>query len=86
MRKIRIAQWEILYVCACMIMFGFWMGYILGGSSSWLAQKEYRDEIIPNLAVIISMSFVLFVAIKGCIHFYRLLEISKKKRELIQGK
>jgi hypothetical protein len=67
-------------------MFGFWMGYILGGSSSWLAQKEYRDEIIPNLAVIISMSFVLLVAIKGCIHFYRLLEISKKKQELAQRK
>jgi hypothetical protein len=85
-KKIRIERWELYYMFLVMIAFGFWMGYILGGSSSWAARPEARDVLIPNGAVIISFSVILFLLIKIILYYYRKLELNKKADQLKNSK
>jgi len=66
-----------------MVFFGFWMGYILGGSSSWAAKPDVRDEIIPNGAMIISSLVIIFLLVKIILYFYRKTELTKKKMNRI---
>jgi hypothetical protein len=54
-----------------MVLFGFWVGYILGGSSSWATKPDIRNEIIPNGAVIISSLIIIFLLIKVILYYYR---------------
>ena len=80
-KKIRVEKWELYYVLLCMVFFGFWMGYILGGSSSWAARPEARDVLIPNGAVILSSLVIMFVFIKIILYYYRKLELTKRKMD-----
>jgi len=82
-KKIRVEKWELYYILLCMVMFGFWMGYILGGSSSWAAKPDARDVIIPNGAVIISLLVIMFLLVKIILYFYRKTELTKKKMNRI---
>ena len=83
-KKIRIEKWELYYGLLLMVLFGFWMGYILGGSSSWAAKPEVRDELIPNCAMIIACLILAFLLIKAILYFYRKGEIAKRKANHIQ--
>ena len=78
-KKIRVEKWELYYVLLCMVMFGFWMGYILGGSSSWAARPEARDVLIPNGAMILSSLAVIFILIKISLYYYRELELTRRE-------
>ena len=78
-KKIRIEKWELYYTLLCMVLFGFWMGYILGGSSSWAADPGARDIIIPNGAMILSSLAVIFILIKISLYYYRKLELTKRE-------
>lgn len=78
-KKIRVEKWELYYVLLCMVMFGFWMGYILGGSSSWAARPEARDVLIPNGAMILSSLAVIFILIKISLYYYRKLELTRRE-------
>lgn len=80
-KKVRVEKWELYYMFLCVIMFGFWMGYILGGSSSWVARPEARELVIPNGAVIIVCFFVLFLLIKVVLYYYRKIELIHRKDE-----
>lgn len=82
-KKIRVEKWELYYILLCMVFFGFWMGYILGGSSSWAAKPDVRDEIIPNGAMIISSLVIIFLLVKIILYFYRKTELTKKKMNRI---
>jgi hypothetical protein len=62
-----------------MVFFGFWMGYILGGSSSWAAKPDVRDVIILNGAVIISFLAIMFILMKIILHYSRKLELTNRK-------
>jgi len=81
MKKIRVAYWEFVYYSVCIILFGFWVGYILG-SSSWRFKPTDKDEFILQVAVIIAMMVVLYILIKIIIRIYVALEISMKKYEI----
>ena len=78
-KKIRIEKWELYYMLVTMVAFGFWMGYIFGGSSSWAAKPDVRNEIIPNGAVIISFLVVLYLLVKVILYYYRKIELTKRK-------
>ena len=78
-KKIRIEKWELYYMFLCMVMFGFWMGYILGGSSSWAAKPNARDIIIPNGAMIISSFVLIFILVKIILYYHRKLELTNRK-------
>lgn len=78
-KKIGVEGWELCYLAICMVMFGFWLGYILGGSSSWVAKPSVRDEVIPNGAVILSSMVVLFVCVKEFLHYRRKSKLQKRK-------
>ena len=78
-KKIRIEKWELYYALIIMVMFGFWMGYILGGSSSWAAKPDIRNEIIPNGAAIISSLVVIFLLVKVILYYYRRIELTNRK-------
>lgn len=79
-KKIRIERWELIYTAILTIIFGFWVGYILGGSSSRFAKPEVRDELIINVAVIMSLIAILQIIIKIIINFMRKLDIQKRKK------
>ena len=81
-KKIRVEKWELYYVLIVMVLFGFWMGYILGGSSSWVAKPEARDVLIPNCAVILTFSVIMFIMIKVTLYYYRKLELNKMPDQL----
>ena len=81
MKKIRVAYWEFVYYSVCIILFGFWVGYILG-SSSWRFKPTDKDEFILQVAVIIAMMVVLYVLFRVIIQIYRMVEITKKKYEI----
>ena len=78
-KKIRVEKWELYYILLCMVFFGFWMGYILGGSSSWAAKPDVRDVIILNGAVIISFLAIMFILMKIILHYSRKLELTNRK-------
>jgi hypothetical protein len=78
-KKIRVEKWELYYVLVVMVAFGFWMGYILGGSSSWAVKPEARDVLIPNGAVIISSLVIMFLLVKVILYYYRKIELTKRK-------
>ena len=78
-KKVSVERWELYYLAICMVMFGFWLGYILGGSSSWAAKPNVRDEVIPDGAVIISFVVVLFVCIREFLHYHRKTKLQKRK-------
>ena len=80
-KKIRVEKWELYYILLCMVLFGFWMGYILGGSSSWAAEPGARDIIIPNGAMMLSSLAVIFILIKISLYYYRKLELTKRKMD-----
>jgi len=61
-----------------MVAFGFWMGYIFGGSSSWAAKPEARDILIPNGAMILGFSVIMFLLVKIILYYYRKLGLDKK--------
>jgi len=82
-KKIRVEKWELYYVLVVMVAFGFWMGYILGGSSSWAAKPDVRDVIILNGAIIISFLVIMFLLVKIILYFYRKTELTKKKMNRI---
>jgi hypothetical protein len=77
-KKIRIEKWELYYVLVVMVLFGFWMGYIFGGSSSWAAKPEARDILIPNGAMILGFSVIMFLLVKIILYYYRKLGLDKK--------
>ena len=79
-KKIRIERWELIYTTIFAVIFGFWVGYILGGSSSRFSKPEVRDELIINVAVIMSLMAIIQIIIKIIINFMRKLEIQKKSR------
>lgn len=81
-KKIRVEKWELYYVLVVMVAFGFWMGYILGGSSSWAAKPEARDVLIPNVAVILAFSVIMYLLVKIILYYYRKLELNKKADQL----
>ena len=81
MKKIRVAYWEFIYYSVCIILFGFWVGYILG-SSSWRFKPTDKDEFILQVAVIIAMMVVLYILFRVIIQIYVALEISRKKYEI----
>ena len=64
-KKIRIEKWELYYMALCMVLSGFWVGYILGGSSSWATKPDIRNEIIPNGTVIIFSLIIIFLLIRS---------------------
>jgi hypothetical protein len=78
-KKIRVEKWELYYMLLTMVIFGFWIGYILGGSSSWAAKPDVRSEIIPNGAVIISSLVIMFLLVKVILYYYRKIELTKRK-------
>ena len=77
-KKIRIEKWELYYALITMVAFGFWMGYIFGGSSSWAAKPEARDILIPNGAMILGFSVIMFLLVKIILYYYRKLGLDKK--------
>ena len=77
-KKIRIEKWELYYALVTMVAFGFWMGYIFGGSSSWAAKPEARDILIPNGAMILGFSVIMFLLVKIILYYYRKLGLDKK--------
>lgn len=81
-KKVRIEKWELYYIALCMVLFGFWMGYIFGGSSSWAAKPEARDVLIPNGAMILGFSVIMFLLIKIILYYYRKLGLDKKSDQL----
>ncbi|MBR4634472.1 hypothetical protein IKO50_06045 [bacterium] len=85
-KKFRIEKWELYYALIIMVAFGFWMGYIFGGSSSWAAKPEARDVLIPNGAMILSFSAIMFLMIKIILYYYRKLELNKKADQLKNSK
>jgi hypothetical protein len=85
-KKIRIEKWELYYMLVVMVLFGFWMGYIFGGSSSWAAKPEARDVLIPNGAMILGFSVIMFLLIKIILYYYRELELDKKSDQLKNSK
>ena len=84
-KKIRIEKWELYYGLVTMLMFGFWLGYILGGSSSWAASPETRDEDILNGASIIVCVVAIFPIVKACLHYYRKTELAEKNAEKLKN-
>ena len=86
-KKFRIEKWELYYVLVIMVMFGFWVGYILGGSSSWATKPDIMNEIIPNGSVIISSLIIIFLLIKVILYYYRKIELTNRKsNSKIQGR
>ena len=79
-KKIRIERWELIYTITFAIIFGLWVGYILGGSSCRFTKPEVRDEIIINVAVIMSLMAILQIIIRIIINLMRRLEIQKRKK------
>jgi len=69
-----------------MVLFGFWMGYIFGGSSSWAAKPEARDVLIPNGAMILGFSVIMFLLVKIILYYYRKLGLNKKPEQLKNSK
>jgi len=65
-----------------MVLFGFWMGYIFGGSSSWAAKPKARDILIPNGAMILSFSVIVFLLVKIVLYYHRKLGLNKKADQL----
>ena len=78
-KKIRVEKWELCYLALLMVVFGFWMGYGLGGSSSWAAKPDVRDGVLLNGAMIISFLVIMFSLVKIILYFYRKIELTKKK-------
>jgi len=85
-KKIWVEKWELYYALIMMIAFGFWMGYIFGGSSSWAAKPEARDVLIPNGAMILGFSVIMFLLIKIILYYYRKLGLDKKSDQLKDSK
>lgn len=81
-KKIRVEKWELYYMLLCMVFFGFWMGYILGGSSSWAAKPEVRDEFILNGFAILGYLSIIFLLIKVSLDIYRRLNLKKMRKDL----
>jgi hypothetical protein len=81
-KKIRVEKWELYYMLLCMVLFGFWMGYILGGSSSWAAKPEMRGEFIINGCAILAYLCIIFIGIKASLNFYRSLNLKKMRKDL----
>jgi len=84
-KKIRIEKWELYYALLLMVLFGFWMGYILGGSSSWAAKPEVRNDYILDGCVIIGYLVIIFFVVKVCLYYYRKLELRKRKYEQLEN-
>lgn len=84
-KKVRIEKWELYYGLLTMLMFGFWMGYILGGSSSWAARPETRDEDILNGAFIITSVVAIFPIVKACLYYYRKTELAEKNAKKLKN-
>ena len=72
-KKVRLEKWELYYALLTMVIFGFWMGYILGGSSSWAARPEVRDDYILNGCAIIGYLIIIFLPFSMYIE-WRLVE------------
>ena len=85
-KKFRIERWELYYTLLVMVLFGFWIGYIFGGSSSWAAKPEARDLLIPNGAVLLGFLSIMFLLIKIILYYYRKLELDKKADQLKNSK
>ena len=85
-KKIEVEKWELYYALIMMVAFGFWMGYIFGGSSSWAAKPEARDVLIPNGAMILGFSVIMFLLIKIILYYYRKLGLDKKSDQLKNSK
>jgi hypothetical protein len=85
-KKIEVEKWELYYALIMMVAFGFWMGYIFGGSSSWAAKPEARDVIIPNGAMILGFSVIMFLLVKIILYYYRNLGLDKKSDQLKNSK
>ena len=85
-KKVRVEKWELYYALIIMVAFGFWMGYIFGGSSSWAAKPEARDVLIPNGAMILGFSVIMFLLIKIILYYYRKLGLDKKSDQLKDSK
>jgi hypothetical protein len=77
-KKFEVEKWELYYALIMMVAFGFWMGYIFGGSSSWAAKPEARDILIPNGAMILGFSVIMFLLVKIILYYYRKLGLDKK--------
>jgi len=65
-----------------MVFFGFWMGYILGGSSSLAEKPEVRDEFILNGFAILGYLSIIFLLIKVSLDIYRRLNLKKMRKDL----
>ena len=85
-KKFEVEKWELYYALIMMVAFGFWMGYIFGGSSSWAAKPEARDVLIPNGAMILGFSVIMFLLIKIILYYYRKLGLDKKSDQLKDSK
>ena len=85
-KKFEVEKWELYYALIMMVAFGFWMGYIFGGSSSWAAKPEARDIHIPNGAMILGFSVIMFLLIKIILYYYRKLGLDKKSDQLKNSK
>ena len=81
-KKFEVEKWELYYALIMMVAFGFWMGYIFGGSSSWAAKPEARDVLIPNGAMILGFSVIMFLLIKIILYYHRKPKLDKKADQL----
>lgn len=83
-KKIRIEKWELYYMLLCMVTFGFWIGYILGRSSSWTAKPSIRNVVIPNGAAIIFFMMIMFLLVKIILYYHRKLELTRRKTKHLE--
>jgi low affinity Fe/Cu permease len=79
-KKIRLEFWELVYSAFLIIMLGFWIGCIVGGSSPRFTNPETRENLIIELATIIILMTTLYVFIKVIINLKRKLDIQKRKK------
>jgi hypothetical protein len=78
-KRIRIEKWDLYYRFVSMSMFSFWMGYVLGGSSSWDAEPGVMNMVVTNGITIFISLFIIYILVKIILYYYRKLEITKRK-------
>jgi len=81
-KKTRIKKWELVYSTLLWFVMGLWIGYLIGGSSSWIAKPDWREIITIDVPVYICIAAFLFLVIGNVIDYYRAKRFKELRNKL----
>jgi len=82
MSKIKVKKWELFGAILLWFVMGLWIGYMIGGSSSWIAKPEWRESIRINVPVYICIVAFVFLVLESVVDYIKVQRFKKIRNQL----